>query len=51
MNNILHLVVYLSLVVLASESQVDAPLITCFHFFRLVVVIVTAPFILKYLSG
>ncbi|MBD3309344.1 hypothetical protein GF339_23305 [candidate division KSB3 bacterium] len=37
-----------SLILLASQSQADAPLITCFHFFRLFAVILTAPFVLKY---
>ena len=40
-----------SLVVLASEAEIDAPLVTCFHFFRLLLVIATAPFILKYFAN
>ena len=40
-----------SLVVLASEAEINAPLVTCFHFFRLLLVIATAPFILKYLAN
>ena len=40
-----------SLIMLAAETPADAPLITCFHFFRLLIVILIAPYVLKYLSG
>ena len=38
------------LVVLALENQVNAMVITCFHLFRVIFVILTAPLILKLIS-
>jgi membrane AbrB-like protein len=40
-----------ALIVLALESQVQPMLVVCFHFFRVVFVILTAPLIFKYFSG
>ena len=39
------------LIVLAMESQAQPMLVVCFHFFRIVFVILTAPLILKWISG
>lgn len=39
------------LVVLALDSHVNAMVITCFHLFRVIFVILTAPLILKFISG
>ena len=38
-----------ALIVVALESGKDAAVITCFHFFRVVFIILTLPFIYKYL--
>lgn len=38
------------LVVLAMESQISATVITCFHLFRVIVVMITAPIVLKLIS-
>lgn len=40
-----------ALIVLALESQASATLVVCFHFFRVVFVLLTAPFLLKFFSG
>ncbi len=39
------------LVVMALDSQAATPLVVCFHFVRVVFVILTAPFCLKFFSG
>ena len=38
------------LIVLALDSHVNAAVVTCFHLFRLIFVIFTAPLILRFLS-
>lgn len=38
------------LVVLAIESQISAAVITCFHLFRVILVILTAPLVLKFIE-
>lgn len=38
------------MVVLAMESQISAAVVTCFHLFRVIFVIVTAPFLMKLIS-
>jgi membrane AbrB-like protein len=40
-----------ALIVLALESQAQPMLVVCFHFFRVVFVILTAPLIFKWFSG
>lgn len=40
-----------ALIVLALESQAQPMLVVCFHFFRVVFVILTAPLIFKFISG
>lgn len=40
-----------ALIVLAFESQTSATLVVCFHFFRVVFVILTAPLFLKFFSS
>jgi membrane AbrB-like protein len=40
-----------ALLVLAFESNVEPMLVVCFHFFRVVFVIVTTPLIFKWLTG
>lgn len=40
-----------ALIVLALESQAQPMLVICFHFFRVVFVILTAPLIFKWISG
>jgi uncharacterized membrane protein AbrB (regulator of aidB expression) len=39
-----------ALIVLAFESGASATLVVCFHFFRVVFVILTAPLFLKFFS-
>ena len=39
-----------ALIVLALESGKDAAVITCFHFFRVIFIILTLPIIYKYVS-
>lgn len=39
------------LIVLALENNVNATVITCFHLFRVIFVILTAPLILKLIGG
>ena len=38
-----------ALIVLAIDSGTNATLVTCFHFFRVVFIILTTPFLFKYL--
>lgn len=38
------------LIVLALDSQINVAIVTCFHLFRLIFVILTAPLILKFIS-
>jgi membrane AbrB-like protein len=40
-----------ALVVLALESKAHPMLVVCFHFFRVIVVILTAPLVFKWISG
>jgi len=40
-----------ALVVLALDSQAQPMLVVCFHFVRVVFVLLTAPFVFKWLSG
>jgi len=40
-----------ALIVLAIDNPAKEALVVCFHFFRVVFIILTAPIILKYLSG
>ncbi|UCD32048.1 MAG: AbrB family transcriptional regulator [Desulfobacterales bacterium] len=40
-----------ALIPLAFDSQADATLIVCFHFFRVVFIVLTAPLIFKIFSG
>lgn len=40
-----------ALVTMAFDSKVEPMLVVCFHFFRVVFVIFTAPLIFKYFSG
>jgi membrane AbrB-like protein len=40
-----------ALIVLALESQAQPMLVVCFHFFRVVFVVLTAPLIFKWFSG
>jgi hypothetical protein len=40
-----------ALIPLAFDSQADATLIVCFHFFRVVFIVLTAPIIFKIFSG
>ncbi len=40
-----------ALVVLAFDSQAQPMLVVCFHFFRVVFIILTAPLIFKWISG
>ena len=40
-----------ALVVLALDSQAQPMLVVCFHFVRVVYVLLTAPFVFKWLSG
>jgi len=39
-----------AMTVMAMGNQANATVVVCFHFFRVVFVILTAPFILKYLA-
>lgn len=40
-----------ALIVLALDSQAQPTLVVCFHFFRVVFVILTAPLIFKWIAG
>lgn len=40
-----------ALIPLAFDSQADASLVVCFHFFRVVFIVLTAPIIFKIFSG
>ncbi len=40
-----------ALIPLAFDSQAEAPIIVCFHFFRVVFIVLTAPIIFKVFSG
>ncbi len=40
-----------ALIPLAFDSQADATLVVCFHFFRVVFIVLTAPIIFKIFSG
>jgi uncharacterized membrane protein AbrB (regulator of aidB expression) len=40
-----------ALIVLAIDNPAKEALVVCFHFFRVVFIILTAPIILKFLSG
>ena len=40
-----------ALIVLALESEAQPMLVVCFHFFRVIFVILTAPLVFKWISG
>jgi uncharacterized membrane protein AbrB (regulator of aidB expression) len=40
-----------ALIVMALDSGAQPMLVVCFHFFRVVFVILTAPLIFKWISG